>query len=117
MDLSGRLQGPTYKHAGSNSAPYELISVRKLTPVIGAEIGDIDLSQPVSAAQFDEVSRALWENQVIFFRGHHLGPQPLCALVMPFAGFGRKHEFRIPAPAHGFEQYQGGGPSHRGRAR
>jgi len=72
MDLSGRLQGPTYKHAGSNSAPYELISVRKLTPAIGAEIGDIDLSRPLPAAQFDEVSRALWENQVIFFHDQHL---------------------------------------------
>ena len=72
MDTAGRLQGPTYKHAGTNAAPYELMTVRKLTPVIGAEIGNIDLSQPLTDAQFAEVSRALAENQVIFFRDQHL---------------------------------------------
>ena len=72
MNATGRFQGPTYRHAGTNAAPYEMIEVRKLTPVVGAEIGNIDLSQPLSDAQFGELNRALAENQVVFFRDQHL---------------------------------------------
>ena len=47
--------------------PYQTIEVRKLTPHIGAEIGGIDLSQPLGNQQFQEVHDALMENLVIFF--------------------------------------------------
>ena len=42
--LSGN-KGPRYRHSADDSAPYETITVDKLTPIIGAEIGGIDLSQ------------------------------------------------------------------------
>jgi taurine dioxygenase len=72
MDVLGRLQGPVYKHIDDNPATYETISVNKLTPGIGAEIGGIDLSQTLSRQQFSEINRALAENLVIFFRDQHL---------------------------------------------
>ncbi len=60
--------GPRYRHSGIDSAPYQTLRVEKLTPVIGAEIFDVDLRQPLSEIQQQEIHRALAENQVIFFR-------------------------------------------------
>ena len=50
----------------------ETIEVRKLTPVIGAEIHGVDLSKGLSNQQFDDIHRALMENLVIFFRDQKL---------------------------------------------
>ncbi len=50
----------------------ETIQIRKLTPVIGAEIGGIDLSQPLGNQAFQEVHDALMDNLVIFFRDQQL---------------------------------------------
>lgn len=63
--------GPRYRHVADETVPYETISVDKLTPIIGAEIGGVDLAQP-SEQQMDEIHRALTENLVIFFRNQHL---------------------------------------------
>ena len=68
-------RGPRYKHVTDASAPYETITVDKLTPVIGAEIGGIDLRNPLSNRQQDEIHRALAENLVIFFRNQPLTPE------------------------------------------
>src|SRR5215831_10319328 len=66
--------GPRIKHLLDEGAPYETITVDKLTPIIGGEIGGIDLRQ-ISNRQMDEVHRALAENLVIFFRDQHLTQQ------------------------------------------
>ena len=42
--------------------------MRKLNPVIGAEIFGVDLSKDLGNQQFQEVHDALMENLVIFFR-------------------------------------------------
>ena len=55
--------------------PYQTIEVHKSTPNIGAEIGAVDLSEPLSNRQFQEVHDALLENKVIFFRGQTLSPE------------------------------------------
>ncbi|MDX2155487.1 MAG: TauD/TfdA family dioxygenase [Hyphomicrobiaceae bacterium] len=68
-------RGPRYKHAGIDGAPYETITVDKLTPVIGAEIGGVDLARPLSNLQQDEIHRALAENLVIFFRNQEITPE------------------------------------------
>jgi taurine dioxygenase len=47
---------------------YQTIEVRPITGVIGAEIFGVDLGQPLTARQHDEVHAALMEHQVIFFR-------------------------------------------------
>ena len=45
--LSGK-DGPRYRHAAAESAPYETIGVEKMTPIIGAEIEGVDLAKPLS---------------------------------------------------------------------
>lgn len=68
-------QGPRIRHGGGESAPYETLMLDKLTPVIGAEVSGIDLSQPLGNRQREELHRALAENLVIFFRDQHITPQ------------------------------------------
>ena len=52
--------------------PYQTIEVRKLNPVIGAEIHGVDLSKDLGNQQFKEVHDALMENLVIFFRDQEM---------------------------------------------
>src|ERR1043165_8557967 len=75
--------GPRYRHASDDAAPYETIGVDKLTPIIGAEISGVDLAKPLSNRERDEIHRALAENLVIFFRDQQITPQQHLA-------FGRK---------------------------
>src|SRR4029450_9300582 len=67
-------KGPRYRLAADESAPYETITVDKLTPIIGAEMGGTALTQPLGNRQHDELHRALAENLVIFFRDQHITP-------------------------------------------
>ncbi|HEY8014332.1 MAG: TauD/TfdA family dioxygenase [Dongiales bacterium] len=46
---------------------YESIEVIPVTPLIGAEVGGVDLRRP-SNRQFEEIHSALLEQQVLFFR-------------------------------------------------
>ena len=50
------------------TVPYETITVTRISPHIGAEIGNIDLTRPLSNQQVQELHRAFAENLVIFFR-------------------------------------------------
>jgi taurine dioxygenase len=95
MQAPTRAKGPRYKHEAGDQTPFETIAVDKLTPLIGAEISGVDLSKPLGNATFDEIHRALAENQVIFFRDQHLTPQQHLA-------FGRRFgELHIhPAAPH-----------------
>ena len=45
-----------------------MITVKKLTASIGAEIGGVDLSQPLSTATVAEIKQAYNDNLVVFFR-------------------------------------------------
>jgi len=65
--IHARHNGPRIKHRADQAGAYETITVDKLTPIIGAEIGGVDLARP-SNRQMDEIHRALAENLVIFFR-------------------------------------------------
>jgi taurine dioxygenase len=69
------LAGPRYKHDAADRSVYDTISVEPLTPIIGAEIGGVDLARPLSNRQFDELHRALAEHLVIFFRDQALSPE------------------------------------------
>ena len=66
--------GPRIRQLRPEHEPYRAITLSKLTPVIGAEIGGIDLAQPMSDLQQAEIRRALAENLVIFFREQMLSP-------------------------------------------
>ena len=48
--------------------PYETIQVDPISPLIGAEISGVDISQPLGNQTFQEIHDALMEHQVIFFR-------------------------------------------------
>jgi len=52
--------------------PYKTIEVRRLNPVIGAEISGVDLSKDLDSQQFKELHEALMENLVIFFRNQNI---------------------------------------------
>ena len=47
---------------------YDTIQVRPLTPVLGAEVSDIDLTATLSNRQVDDLHAALAAHQVLFFR-------------------------------------------------
>jgi taurine dioxygenase len=72
MSSLRRRDGPRIKYTADDGGPYDTITIDKLTPIIGAEIDRVDLSQPLGNRQIDELHRALAENLVIFFRDQHL---------------------------------------------
>jgi taurine dioxygenase len=47
---------------------YESITVEPVSPHIGAEIGNIDLTKPLPNKQVEELHQAFTQYQVIFFR-------------------------------------------------
>lgn len=71
---SYRSGGRQVQGAAEAGAPYETIKVETLTPIIGAEIGGVDLTRPLNEAQQAEIQRALAENLVVFFRDQRLTP-------------------------------------------
>src|SRR5260370_39887048 len=75
MSLLRRRDGPRIKYVAEDAGPYDTITVDKLTPIIGAEIGGVDLAQPLGNRMIDELHRALAENSVIFFRDQHLSDE------------------------------------------
>ena len=55
------------------SAAYQAITVTPYSPHIGAEIGNIDLTRPLSELELAEVRRAFTEHLVLFFRDQKIG--------------------------------------------
>ena len=92
--------GPRYRHRVEEGAPYETITVDRVTPIIGAEIGGVDLTKPLSNRQHDEIHRALAENLVIFFRDQPLSPQQHLAFGRLFGDLhvhpAAPHELGLP---------------------
>lgn len=91
--------GPRYRHDPGEQAPYETITVDKLTPLIGGEITGADLSRPVPDYQMAEIRRALAENLVIFFRGQHMTAEQHLAFGRSF-GTLHIHPAAPHAPGH-----------------
>jgi taurine dioxygenase len=54
---------------------YQQISVQSLTPVIGAEVSGIDLSQKLSEEQVAELKHAFLTHHVLVFRDQQLSPE------------------------------------------
>jgi alpha-ketoglutarate-dependent taurine dioxygenase len=73
---------------GSNSA-YRAITVKRCSPRIGAEIGNIDLTQPLSELELSELKRAFTENLVIFFRNQKISFQDQARLAEYFGPVGQ----------------------------
>lgn len=91
--------GPRYRHRAEAAAPYDTIHVDKLTPIIGAEIAGVDLSQPLGTHQRDELQRALAEHLVIFFRDQKLTPEQHLAFGRHFGSL-HIHPAAPHAPDH-----------------
>jgi len=77
--------------AAAPSAVAARIAVEPVTPVIGAEISGVDLSQPLDAQTLAEIQAALHKWRVIFFRDQDLNNDQ-------FKAFGRS--FGPLTPAH-----------------
>ncbi len=63
--VQGKVESEGYRH----------MEVRKVTPVIGAEIHGVDLSRNLPDRVVEELHRAFTENLVIFFRDQTLTPE------------------------------------------
>jgi len=63
---------------------YDTITVTASTPHIGAEIGGVDLTRPLSNRQVAEVHEAILAHGVIFFRGQKITPADHERLVRYF---------------------------------
>jgi len=64
---------------------YSHIRVEPLSAHVGAEIGGVDLAQPVSDAVFGEIRRAFGEYGVVFFRDQQLTPDQHVGFAERFA--------------------------------
>lgn len=51
---------------------YQSITVTPISPHIGAEIGNLDLTKPLSNVEVDDIHKAFAEHQVIFFRNQKI---------------------------------------------
>ena len=60
---------------------FQTIGVDSLTPHIGAEIGGVDLSQPLSNEQFSEIYQAWLDWKVLVFRDQHINQEQHKALL------------------------------------
>jgi len=54
---------------------YQHITVTPISGALGAEIGNVDLAADNPESVYDEINRALLENQVIFFRDQDITPK------------------------------------------
>ncbi|PPR12041.1 MAG: Alpha-ketoglutarate-dependent taurine dioxygenase [Alphaproteobacteria bacterium MarineAlpha11_Bin1] len=53
-------------------AAYQAITVKPYSPAIGAEIGNVDLTKPLTDLELDEIRRAFTEHMVLFFRDQEI---------------------------------------------
>ncbi len=65
------------------------ISVKKISPHIGAEIGNVDLTKPLSELQVKELNEAFHRHLVIFFRDQKIGFDDQIRLAEYFGPLGK----------------------------
>ena len=53
-------------------ADYQTITVKPYSPTIGAEIGNVDLTRPLSDLELSEIRRAFTDHMVLFFRDQEI---------------------------------------------
>lgn len=62
----------------------ERITFTALGPYIGAQVSDVDLSRPLSDAQFEQLYHGLLRHQVLFLRNQVITPEQQRALAIRF---------------------------------
>jgi taurine dioxygenase len=60
------------------------LTIRPLQPHIGAEIGGVDLSEPISDSVRDEIKNAILKYKVVFFRDQDLNTEQHAAFARRF---------------------------------
>jgi taurine dioxygenase len=60
------------------------ITIKKLGKHLGAEIGGVDLSQPLDDNTFAQISKAFFDNQVVVFRKQKITPEQQIAFTRRF---------------------------------
>jgi alpha-ketoglutarate-dependent taurine dioxygenase len=78
------LAGPEVQVLPGSEAGPSAITVRPLQPTIGAEISDVDLARPLSAAARDEIKAAILQYKVVFFRDQDLDRDQHAAFARQF---------------------------------
>jgi len=68
-----------------------MFSIEPLTPAIGAELCNLDLSQDLSAKVFDAIYQALLDHQVIFIRDANISPSAHLAFAQSFGELDAPH--------------------------
>ena len=61
-----------------------MITVRKIGKHLGAEICGVDLSKPLDEDTFSQISKAFFDNEVVFFRDQKLTPAQQIAFTRRF---------------------------------
>ena len=85
------------RHEKLNQLEWNHISVKRISPCIGAEIGGIDLRRPLDSNTFDEVYAALLAYRVIFFRDQNISSEQHMDFARQFGEL-EEHPF-IPSDA------------------
>lgn len=62
----------------------ERVNFTALGPYIGAQVSDVDLSRPLSDAQFEQLYHGLLRHQVLFLRDQRITPEQQRALAIRF---------------------------------
>ncbi|AIR84670.1 MULTISPECIES: taurine dioxygenase [Pantoea] len=79
----------------------ERITFTALGPHIGAQVSDLDLSRPLSDAQFEQLYHGLLRHQVLFLRNQVITPEQHRALAIRF---GDLHIHPVYPHAEGVEE-------------
>lgn len=61
-----------------------MVAKRRLSDVFGVALDGLDLSKPLSDAQFKEVEQAFWDGQVLAIKGQTLQPDQFLAFARRF---------------------------------
>ena len=76
------------------------LNIRKLHPVIGAEVTGIDLAEPVDAETHEKLSQALSEHLALVFPGQDLSPEGYLNAGKAFGPVMRQHYSQNHMPGH-----------------
>ncbi|PZD63983.1 taurine dioxygenase [Pantoea ananatis] len=79
----------------------EKLAIKPLGPLIGAQVGNLDVSRPLSDAQFEQLYHALLRHQVLFLREQVITPEQHRALAIRF---GDLHIHPVYPHAEGVEE-------------
>ena len=93
------------------------LTIRKLHPVIGAEVTGIDLRDPVDGETREALSQALSEHLALVFPGQELTPEGYLNAGNAFGPVMRQHYSQKPhaRPRVDRPRAAHGGPQGRGR--